>query len=454
MAANVPDLFVVCDGVIFDERPRETIPTINGGTLLGIVRWASWLSQYACSDALRNDERMNDIRKFLQHFFLTYLDFAKRGPTAITEALCELGKTSGDGDAVHCFVRQWLGHSFSELPLSTRAQTLPSLFQACVAHVTTTPLSDARLLKKLVPPDLLELLAIAEKDLIVTLETTGDVVGTNEEVEDDGRSSYQKPRQQAVLATLFDCAVYEVANQLTLADQALFHQIPFIEFLSKTWERPRYCGVNDKTRAWIDRFNAGSEWFASQLISAPSVEERVKRIIFAAQLGDKLLDMRNFMSATMVTFALSHVALKKMKSSWELVPPTTVDTIDRLKSAMSHEKNYANYREFLKRIRPDEPMIPNLLVHHKDIFYDDETEQKLLFKDDDTILSFKRARSLGRHIVFLRRCKSIKYTYKKNREVSLLISKGLVPHLVYTESQKRKSQNQLYAVSAACEAYQ
>lgn len=259
--------------------------------------------------------------------------------------------------------------------------------------------------------------------------------------------------------SFFRVSVEVLAKQMTLIDQTAFHSIPIIEYLDKAWERPRYCGVNDNTRSWIDRFNAGSEYFITQILSSKGEEERIHRVNHIAKLGKTLLDMNNFMSAAMVTFALSHISLKNIESLWRNLPKNTVGYIDELIVCMSHAQNYANYRKRLQKVHPvklcriksddrhniliSKPCIPNLLVHHKDIFYEHESySMKTGIKNSH--ISFQRSRLLGKQLLLLHNLRKNVYVFKTDIAVALMLEQNIKPRLSFLESNKTKSQNQIY----------
>jgi hypothetical protein len=464
-APSIPDLYQICKGVIFSESQAEDIPTIKSGTESGIVRWACRLSHYHLVQSYGYNSPSPGAELFLKAFFLTFLDVFE-SPRVVVEILSGHGDTRDAAQEVQSFIFMWMMHTFGELSAGTRRHLLPHILK-----INSDAARGARpdnFFKNIVQKKLAEELAVAEKCLNSYLSDINSASLFGEEQFNETLSAMTEMCKgldpatdkigmfkQPVPMSIFNCAEYEVANQLTLFDQTMFSDIPFTEYLYKCWERPRYCSVNDNCRRWINSFNAGSEWFASEIITSSSVKERIRRIVFTAELGKILLERNNFMSATMVTFALNHVALKKyMKDLWTIVPQPTLEIIETLKFSFSHEKNYANYREAISEVNPDDPCIPNLLVHHKDLFYDYETIPKTVKVGSKSLVNCKRIRSIGRHLIFLSRCKKQKYNYQVNTEVALMIQNGLVQHTVHTEAHKRKSQNYLYSQAQAHAKYE
>ena len=264
----------------------------------------------------------------------------------------------------------------------------------------------------------------------------------------------------------FEIPIDMVAKQITLIDQAIFLSIPIFEFLHKAWERPRYCSVNDTTRSWIDRFNANTEYFITQILSAKNESERIHRISHIAMLGRILLDINNFMSAAMVTFALSHTSIKRLTNSWNNLPMESLECIKMLNSSMSHEHNYASYRKLLQNLTKEvqkqkrienninmytpAPCIPNLLVHHKDIFYDDESTTLnivgVMSDSGESLINLHRSRMIAKHLLLLHGLQMCKYQFKVEPSVAYMLEENIQPHLSYLELNKIKSQTQLYAI--------
>ena len=139
----------------------------------------------------------------------------------------------------------------------------------------------------------------------------------------------------------------------------------------------------------------------------------------------------------MVTFALSHASLKTLCVGWNRLPSETEKEIEELMHAFSHDQNYANYRKRIKHFRTIHtlhgnvatgsvrdftspgPCIPNLLVHHKDIFYDSEISHQNPnaapnHSNGEAFINLHRTQLVGKTLLFLDDLKKSKFKFRKN----------------------------------------
>ena len=137
-----------------------------------------------------------------------------------------------------------------------------------------------------------------------------------------------------------------------------------------------------------------------------------------------------------------------------------------LNSSMSHEHNYASYRKLLQNLTKEvqmqkcienninmytpAPCIPNLLVHHKDIFYDDESTTLnivgVMSDSGESLINLHRSRMIAKHLLLLHGLQMCKYQFKVEPSVAYMLEENIQPHLSYLELNKIKSQTQLYAI--------
>ena len=284
---------------------------------------------------------------------------------------------------------------------------------------------------------------------------------------------------------IFDFPVRVVAEQLTCVDSALFRKIPSLEFLNKSWDRKRFENVAEHTNHWIDRFNGMVEFMATLVLHGEDSEDRASRLEYLIDLGDVLWsELNNFMGASMIDMALEHLALKKIRKSWDLVPRKQVQEggqkipeglegrqslKGRLRNLFSHKNNYRNYRMALSRVPADAPAIPAMIVHHKDLFDTHEGAPHLLcrscgsrnMKDQDVCAkckttvdrnyrNFNRSRNLSRQMSVLRRRQQLTYhDIVPDREICNLISRGVQPHMLYFDKHQQAASRRMLQAGGA-----
>jgi hypothetical protein len=295
----------------------------------------------------------------------------------------------------------------------------------------------------------------------------------------------RKRSPSRVAGEIFDFPVHVVAEQLTCVDSALFRKIPSLEFLNKSWDRKRFENVAEHTNHWIDRFNGMVEFMATLVLHGEDCEERASRLEYLIDLGDFLwTKLHNFMGASMIDMALEHLALKKIRKSWDLVPRKQVEEGGqkipeglegrqslkaRLRALFHHQNNYRNYRNAMVKVPSETPAIPAMIVHHKDLFDTHEGAPHLLcrscngrnMKDQDVCAkcktpvdkdyrNFNRSRNLSRQMDVLRRLQRLTYhNVVPDREICNLISRGVQPHMLYFDKHQQAASRRMLQAGGA-----
>ena len=241
----------------------------------------------------------------------------------------------------------------------------------------------------------------------------------------------------------------------------------------------------EHTNHWIDRFNGMVEFMATLVLHGEDCEERASRLEYLIDLGDFLWrKLHNFMGASMIDMALEHLALKKIRKSWDLVPRKQVEAGGqkipeghegrqslkaRLRALFHHQNNYRNYRNVIARIPPGTPAIPAMIVHHKDLFDTHEGAPHLLcrscggrnMKDqevcakcktpiDRDFRNFNRSRNLSQQMGVLRRLQRLSYqNVVPDREICNIISRGVQPHMLYFDKHQQAASRRMLQAGGA-----
>jgi len=119
-----------------------------------------------------------------------------------------------------------------------------------------------------------------------------------------------------------------------------------------------------KLIAW---FNQVSGWVVSEILDKEDLKERaliLNRFIFIA---DKCRELNNYNGMMEILSALNNSTVHRLKRTWELLPPKTVEIFQAMTQIMDAEGNKTTYRELLQVSTP--PILPYLGLFLTDLVF-------------------------------------------------------------------------------------
>eukprot|EP01114_Cavostelium_apophysatum_P007694 TRINITY_DN1984_c0_g2_i1.p1 TRINITY_DN1984_c0_g2~~TRINITY_DN1984_c0_g2_i1.p1 ORF type:complete len:861 (-),score=245.93 TRINITY_DN1984_c0_g2_i1:206-2788(-) len=216
------------------------------------------------------------------------------------------------------------------------------------------------------------------------------IIATKEEEKSGGNDIFVSkkppkpflPKKSSGELTLQDLHPEEVARQLTLIERDLFKAIQPHECNKQKWLKENKS-LTPNIHKLINRFNQVSMWVASEVVKVEDLKLRaviLNRFIFVAQ---KCLELNNYNAVMEILSALNCSAVHRLRQTWELLPPKSVEVFDELVNLMDPEGNFANYRDALKKARP--PIVPYLGLTLTDLVFISEGNPDILPDTPDLI---------------------------------------------------------------------
>ena len=186
-----------------------------------------------------------------------------------------------------------------------------------------------------------------------------------------------------------DIDVTEFARQLTILESKLYGKIKPSECLNKTWQKKLVPDESDpapNVKAVILHSNQLTNWVAEMILAHADVKRRViviKQFVNIADVSihkcflqgvsnftQKCRALNNFSTLTSIVSALGTAPINRLSRTWQQVNARTQQTLETLRSLISSNKNFVEYREALHNANP--PCIPflgkwrraNFFLHH------------------------------------------------------------------------------------------
>jgi len=164
----------------------------------------------------------------------------------------------------------------------------------------------------------------------------------------------------------------ELAQQLTLRDERLYHRITSTNLLSFAFgSRVGHQVARDKLPLFefTQWFNTVACIVASAVVCCGDAAVRAKLRCYFIAVATELQRLGNFNGLTAVMAGLNNVAVYRLKTCQQRMPAECVAAQESLDLLMSPKRSYAEYRAALAQQQRSPPFIPYLGVHLTDLTF-------------------------------------------------------------------------------------
>lgn len=185
------------------------------------------------------------------------------------------------------------------------------------------------------------------------------------------------------IITLLDIDSFEIAKQITILDNSLLCRIRPEELLDQNFSlKRRPLGLAPNVTAMTLFTNQLSSFVGDSILNADvPIKTRQKLLKQWVKTAERCYELHNYNSLMTIISALQSVNIMRLRKTWEGLNARYLATFQKLKSLLSMEKNYTNYRAELRANQV--PCIPYLGLFLTDLTFVGEGNQprKLLTLD-------------------------------------------------------------------------
>ncbi|TKY89315.1 hypothetical protein EX895_001846 [Sporisorium graminicola] len=177
----------------------------------------------------------------------------------------------------------------------------------------------------------------------------------------------------------------ELARQLTLLESRLYNKVKPAECLGLKWTKPgndvHAKGIMDS----INTHNRISAWVAETILQQEDLKKRAALIKHFISIADRCRALNNFSGMWAIVSALSTAPVHRLRRTWDAVSQKHVLVFESLETLMSASRNWANYRETIRKLKP--PCVPFLGRYLGDLtFIEDGNRDRL--KENESLINF------------------------------------------------------------------
>merc|ERR1712137_1393468 len=176
--------------------------------------------------------------------------------------------------------------------------------------------------------------------------------------------------------TLLDIHPMEIARQLTLIESKLYRSIRPQECSGLAWSKKNASERAPNVLKMGERFNLVSNWVVSEVVRQDSQKQRVKYLTHFVEIADRCKGLNNFNACMEIISGLGDRSGHRLKNHWGELPKKTINIYEEIRSILSSQHNYKNFRAYLKTCNG--ACIPYLGMYFTDLtFIEDGNNDKI-----------------------------------------------------------------------------
>ena len=187
---------------------------------------------------------------------------------------------------------------------------------------------------------------------------TGAGTATTSAITATATTSNGNDNEYVLPATFLETPPEEVARQIAAVEWELWQRIRLPEFVNKAWSGPDKDTVAANVIAMIRESNQRMNWVCCELLAHSDLKTRGLALNRLVAVAEHSLRLQNYNAVLEIYAALQMSAVFRLKQTWALLTPHSLETMDTLKHLWGGEGNWANLREKLATVAP--PCIPYL----------------------------------------------------------------------------------------------
>ncbi|KAJ3296599.1 hypothetical protein HDU79_006222 [Rhizoclosmatium sp. JEL0117] len=179
-----------------------------------------------------------------------------------------------------------------------------------------------------------------------------------------------RPGRKAI-ASLLQTSANSIAEQLTVIDFKIYKRITASEMLDSSVSKPNLL-------AFQHRFNFVVGLVSTTVIKYESPKLRALMIAHYIMVAKKCYELKSLNSGLAIVSALTSASIYRLKMTWAKVCQGSMQDLEELKSAFSHQNNWKGLRSIVSTTNKATLCIPYLGIYAHDIIFIKETQDKMI----------------------------------------------------------------------------
>eukprot|EP01130_Rhizamoeba_saxonica_P014731 TRINITY_DN6464_c0_g1_i1.p1 TRINITY_DN6464_c0_g1~~TRINITY_DN6464_c0_g1_i1.p1 ORF type:complete len:1172 (+),score=302.35 TRINITY_DN6464_c0_g1_i1:87-3518(+) len=200
----------------------------------------------------------------------------------------------------------------------------------------------------------------------------------------------------------------EVARQMTLLDEDLFHRVRMKEFLGGAWAEDNAMELAPNLTTFINHTNRISQWIITEILKPSDMHTQVQMITHFIRIARELNDLRNYSGLMCILTALQSAAIERLSEAWSYVNQKDIRDFKMLCDNFNVLGHYKNYRRALNELPASVPCIPIIVVTCSDL---NGLGEVLKNKTEEGYINFIKHSKFSHHIWGVKRFMRARYIF-------------------------------------------
>ncbi|KAF9885929.1 cell division cycle- protein [Aspergillus nanangensis] len=221
---------------------------------------------------------------------------------------------------------------------------------------------------------------------------------------------------------LLDIDPTEFARQLTILEARIFARIHQAECLNKTWQKKPPASSESPTgvNAMILQSNQLANWVGEIILGHDEMKKRVLAIKHFVAVAEKCRVLNNYATMMSIISGLGTSPVFRLHRTWSQVNPRVREALQEMRGVMSSEKNFARYRETLRRTSP--PCVPFLGIYLTDLTFIDDGIPSLLQPE---VINFSKRTKTAEILREMQTYQNMPYNLQPVAEIQEYVIRGI-----------------------------
>ncbi|GAA6060801.1 hypothetical protein JCM10212_005450 [Sporobolomyces blumeae] len=240
-------------------------------------------------------------------------------------------------------------------------------------------------------------------------------------------SALRAPNGRTLSVT--DVDPLELARQLTIMESRVYCSIRPEELLGSPLSSSSSNASSSKKDGSVRKMSALSTrltgWIAETILGETDQKKRTALVKYFVKLGERLLALNNYNALFAVFTALNSSTIARLRKTWDGLAPKYRQSLEVLRRATDHSRNYAEYRGKIRQTVP--PCLPFVGLFLTDLIFVFEGNRAERTSPTDSalrLINFDRYQKMSRIVGDLQRFQ-VPYHLVEVPELQHLLSSSL-----------------------------
>lgn len=202
---------------------------------------------------------------------------------------------------------------------------------------------------------------------------------------------HQLPREQCGYSKAVEASPFELASQLTIADQQIFQRLKLYELQALQFDHPDRNLLAPRVVEWVNHSTFVTSFVVASILGPlgeanPGPRRRAQIIGHFLSAMEELRYMKSYNAMMQIYHALKHPAIERLEATWDAVSPKHIAIRDAV-AELVKQPNSSGYHSLIQAA--ESPALPYVEYHLNELRHIEE-EDTILDNGDINLVKLER----------------------------------------------------------------